>query len=396
MKLQAISFKNYKAFVEEQKFEIKPITIIIGKNSSGKSAIAKLFTLLEGSLSGNISEPLRLSNNKVVLGNEFRDLLYNREPSLLTVKAHFQDDSTLEVDVANERGNSPLLAIYRWSYKGETYTRTSDSNIYTDEEGRKFLIFFNGFIPKSIKSVDGGEVGIPDMDVSLDVDYIGPFRLFPERTFSLTGEINFSKTGIKGENAYTILGTSKLIDSEIHKLVGKWYADHFDGWELDVVNAGPYIELRLKKNGSDVNIVDVGQGMSQALPLVVRSMLHKTGSIIVLEQPELHLHPAAHADMAELFALSSKAYKQSFIIETHSENILLRIRKLVVENHFDFSKEDVVVYWVTDSATQGQTLEKITIDEDGMLSNWPDGVFTENVHEITAIQEAISRKRSQE
>lgn len=73
--------------------------------------------------------------------------------------------------------------------------------------------------------------------------------------------------------------------------------------------------------------------MNQALPLVVRANIKdRPGSMVVSEQPELHLHPAAYGDPAELFAKSAKENNQTFIIETHSENMLLRLRKLIIEN----------------------------------------------------------------
>ena len=77
--INKIFFKNYKSFKEKQELELKPITILIGKNSSGKSAVAKLPTLIEGSLSGKFEDPLLTTNNDVELGAEFRDLVHGRE-----------------------------------------------------------------------------------------------------------------------------------------------------------------------------------------------------------------------------------------------------------------------------------------------------------------------------
>jgi len=234
---------------------------------------------------------------------------------------------------------------------------------------------------------------------TIDVDYIGPFRILPKRYFYLTGETYFRDTGITGENAYAMLGISKLKkDSELYKKVGKWYKEHFDGWELKVDDRGkkPLIQILLSKNDTDVNIVDVGQGMNQALPLVVRAnVTDRPDSIIVLEQPELHLHPAAHGDLAELFAKSAKENNQTFIIETHSENMLLRLRKLVVENDFGFTKDDVIIYWLEDAELKGQELMEITIDENGVLSDWRDGVFDEGLKEVLEMQKALNRKEQE-
>jgi predicted ATPase len=174
-----------------------------------------------------------------------------------------------------------------------------------------------------------------------------------------------------------------------------WYKDHFDGWALEVDNASkkPLIQILLSKEDISINLVDVGQGMNQALPLVVRANItDRPESIIVLEQPELHLHPAAHGDLAELFAKSAKQNDQTFIIETHSENILLRLRKLIIENDFGFTKDDLVIYWIEDAPTKGKEIREITVDEEGVLTDWPEGVFNESLNEILEMQKAIKRK----
>jgi len=196
-----------------------------------------------------------------------------------------------------------------------------------------------------------------------------------------------------------MLGISKLKkDDELYKKVGKWYKEHFDGWELKVEERRkkPLIQISISKNDSEVNIVDVGQGMNQALPLVVRAnVTDRPDSIIILEQPELHLHPAAHGDLAELFAKSAKENNQTFIIETHSENMILRLRKLVIENDFGFTKDDVIIYWLEDAELKGQELMEITIDEKGVLSDWRNGVFDEGLREVLEMQKALNRKEQE-
>lgn len=396
MKLKSISFENYKAFKEKQTLEIRPITLLIGKNSSGKSAVAKLFTLLENSLSGKIKEPLLFNNDGVELGGEFRDLVYAREPNTpIKFSMKYENNKELFVSIIQPKDEfSPL--IYEWRYgnneKHFEYYQYKGENIM-DELGNAnssaYIKDFEGVLP------DNPEI-IYKEDLSIIVDYIGPFRVLPQRQFHLSGKWNYNKTGVKGENAYEMLANNKLREDKILEIIGKWYEEHFDGWKLIVKDRNPYFEILLSKNVNgnelEVNIVDVGQGMNQALPLVVRAYAAQEDSIVVLEQPELHLHPAAHADLAELFAWSAKENDQSFIIETHSENMLLRLRKLVVENDFGFTKDDIIIYWIAAAEHSGQQLNPITIDEEGDLSDFPEGVFNENLKEILEIDKALNRK----
>jgi len=403
MKIKSISFEKYKAFYENQTMRLKPITVLIGKNSSGKSSIAKLFTLLENSLMGNIDEPLLLKNNGVELGVEFDNLFFENNSGGITLifKIVFQNDVEIEVGLLKKVDfNDYGLDIFQWKYKDDViqFELELTDNGYLDAISKKmYECEFKGFIPTKVTEKNTNENIYEKFKLEkIDVDYIGPFRILPNRCFSLTGQTKFRDTGVTGENAYAMLGISKSQkDDKLCINVGKWYKEHFDGWELKVDDRDkkPLVQILLSKDKTDVNIVDVGQGMNQALPLIVRAnVTDRPDSMIVLEQPELHLHPAAHGDLAELFARSAKENNQTFIIETHSENMLLRLRKLIVENDFGFTKDDIVIYWLEKAELKGQELMEITIDEDGVLSDWRDGVFDEGLKEILEMQKALNKK----
>lgn len=400
MKIKSIAFKNYKAFFEKQTIQLKPITILIGKNSSGKSSIAKLFTLLENSLSGKINESVLLKNNGVELGGEFENLFFaNKSGYTLDFSIEYEQKK-LDVFLLANKSNYGLYII-KWNYQNKEQTLHLEeidalNNRYIDKNtGEEYYCEFNGFCLTKLINNQGNDLAKNYQINNIDVDYIGPFRVLPDRVFHLSGKIQFNDTGITGENAYAMLGISQLNKTDLHEKVGEWYKNYFDGWELKVdMTAKPYIQLLLSKDNIDVNLVDVGQGMNQALPLIVRAHQKREHSIIVLEQPELHLHPAAHGDLMQLFAKSAKENNQTFIIETHSENMLLRLRRLIVEDtEFPFTKDDVVIYWVENAEHKGQELREITIDNEGVLSDWPDGVFNENLTEIMAIKKQLKRKK---
>lgn len=394
--LRSISFENYKAFQEKQTLELRPVTILIGKNSSGKSSVAKLFTLLENSLSQKISEPLLVKNEGVELGAEFIDLVFGKIPSPINFELNFKDGRSIYASIIQEKLKYELT-ILEWKYTDSQKSlllKYSPEHGYQDAHGSAYKCEFKGIIPTKLLGPDGKDIAVDfNLKANIEVDYIGPFRVLPERQFYLSGQINFSKTGIKGENAYSILGVSKLVKDNLCQSVGKWFRDRFEGWELLVEDSNkPFVSIALKKEETIVNLVDVGQGMNQVLPLVVRANLERQNSIVVIEQPELHLHPAAHGDLIELFSRSAKRYNQCFLIETHSETILLRLRKLIVENDFNLTSQDVAIYWVGDDERKGQKLMEITINNEGTLSDWPEGVFNENVSEIIEIKKAIAKK----
>ncbi|MEH1772703.1 DUF3696 domain-containing protein [Nostoc sp.] len=399
MKLKSVSFENYKAFSEKQTMQLKPITVLIGKNSSGKSSIAKLFTLFENSLMGNIDIPLLLNNNGVELGGEFDNLFFENNPGGIPLIFNIVFDNDVQIEIGLlKKVDGYGLDIFQWKYKDKTHEfelELNDDGYFDTISKKTYECEFKGFIPNKFFKKNSTKNLSKSFEIEqIVVDYIGPFRILPKRYFYLTGQTQFRYTGITGENAYAMLGISKSKkDDELYKNVGRWYKEHFDGWELKVDDRGkkPLIQILLSKNDTDVNIVDVGQGMSQVLPLVVRANItDRPDSMIVIEQPELHLHPAAHGDLAELFAKSAKENNQTFIIETHSENMLLRLRKLIVENDFGFTKDDVIIYWLEDAEIKGKELMEITIDEDGVLSDWRDGVFDEGLKEVLEMQKALN------
>ena len=199
--------------------QLKPITLLIGKNSSGKSSIAKLFTLLENSLEGNTNEPLLLKNSGVKLGGEFDNLFFDNNPGgiPLTFKIVFENDVEVEVGLL-KKVEGYGLDILQWKYKDssrEFNLELNDkvvSNEYIDIIDEKtYECEFKGFIPNQLveKNTATDLAGTLRLG-TIDVDYIGPFRILPERYFYLTGQTSFQDIGIAGENAYAMLGISML------------------------------------------------------------------------------------------------------------------------------------------------------------------------------------------
>ncbi len=120
MKIKSISFENYKAFSEQQTMQLKPITVLIGKNSSGKSSIAKLFTLLENSLMGDIDEPLLLKNNGVELGVEFDNLFFENNPAGIPLIFKIVYENNIEIEIGLlKKVDGYGLDVFQWKYKDE-------------------------------------------------------------------------------------------------------------------------------------------------------------------------------------------------------------------------------------------------------------------------------------
>jgi predicted ATPase len=373
--LDKIIFSGYKSFKEKTELELKPLTILFGKNSAGKSAIAKLPTLIEASLKGKFIEPMRYSNNNIELGGEFRDLFYNRNILQEMSFKLYSNNNYLSIQITNDISKPIITGWESFSDESEKLNLK-----ITTEEIEKSKDLFSGFLLNRLKSELKEKF-------SLKTDYVGPFRLNPQRVFNLKGITEFKRLGNKGENAYQML----VVDEELTKKVSKWFENNFDNWGLSIKKIESYYEIKINRKNSEhdgVNIVDVGQGMSQALPIIVKAHIKSTKPVLtILEQPELHLHPAAHGNLAELLVESIKDLKTKYLVETHSENFILRLRRLIAEKKLD--KSFLNLYWVNyDGDSDSSQLIKININNLGEVDYWPPNIFNENFEEVKALRRA--------
>ncbi|TAK11918.1 MAG: hypothetical protein EPO32_10405 [Anaerolineae bacterium] len=119
------------------------------------------------------------------------------------------------------------------------------------------------------------------------------------------------------------------------------------------------------------NLVDVGYGISQVLPIIVDSLLEKEDSTILLQQPEVHLHPKAQAELADVLALIAARQNKNIVIETHSDYIIDRMRTLVRQGQ-GIKPEDVLILYFERLAA-GVKIHEITVDEMGNIHGAPEG-----------------------
>ncbi len=396
--INKITFKNYKLFKEKQELELKPLTILIGKNSSGKSSITKLLTLIEGSLNADFEVPFLLENDKVELGGEFRDLLYGRYPTGILEFDIETEENTLSIQIAsNTNGGRPK--IIRWRLNSGIDLKYDDSigKYINQNDGTKYNCTFEGFnlknsIPKTL--IEKNNTNLESKEFFLTTNYIGPYRCVPERILNLPlREPNAIKMGKDGKFAYPFLVNDKVNnEGEILGELSRWYKKVFDGWELNIasITSQDYkLELVKENPKMEVNFRDVGQGMIQSLPLVLSSFIPSSNpnSIHIFEQPELHLHPAAHGDLSERFATSTIESHKRYLIETHSKNFVLRLRRLIAEKKLD--RNSLVIYYVDYDEENGESiLKEINVDEAGEVDYWPEHIFNESLGEVLAIRKA--------
>ena len=148
------------------------------------------------------------------------------------------------------------------------------------------------------------------------------------------------------------------------------------------------------KNG--VDLPDVGFGVSQVLPVLVECFYAQPGSIILMEQPEIHLHPSAQSALADVMidVINSRENGVNrniqLIIETHSEHFLRRLQRRIAE---DVVSQEKVSAYFANVTKRPATLDPLQIDMFGSIKNWPENFFGDEIGDITGQANAAMKKR---
>ena len=212
---------------------------------------------------------------------------------------------------------------------------------------------------------------------------MGPIRRPPERWYIYTGT-RPQDVGYKGE----LLPDLVYKNRELLNQTNKWLDRLQIGYEIKVESVGSkskdLFELRLidkrRISAVQVGLSDVGYGVSQLLPFIVQSLVSEN-QIISIEQPEVHIHPKLQADLGDLLIEAIRPPRNNrFIIETHSEHIILRLQKLIREKKL--KPEEISVIYVSRNEN-GASVERLRLDSDGrFLDEWPGGFFPERTREL--------------
>lgn len=227
-------------------------------------------------------------------------------------------------------------------------------------------------------------------DTLINTNYLGPLREAPKRYYEArqsTGR-DFDK---HGSLAIEKLYNDQIGDSSLIGMVNKYFKELGLKYTIGVRTIGrndsenldmqSLYAVRLIENDSncDVNIANVGFGISQILPIIVQSVA-STNSIILIEQPELHIHPKLQTKLGQLFADCIQApLNNHFVIETHSEHILRRIQKLI--RHKVIRHNDVSLIFV-DRDQYGSKCLNLRLSQNGnLLDRFPQGFFDEDYKE---------------
>nr|WP_246497574.1 DUF3696 domain-containing protein [Sphaerisporangium rubeum] len=410
MPLVRLSVENYRCFSKRQELELPSITVVLGKNNSGKSALVRAPLVLSTGIRGESTLPLDLG----MLGDdapEFVDLVHRRlEHGNVTLSYEFVVGSEppvrLQVTVQNIAEWHTQL-VSRWHLRvGDTTAELEwlSNEAFADPDGQVYRLTLPGIAEQVVMQrfeglfpdVAGPEwrtfrIGMDRIRAGFDqIRLMGPFRVRPSR-FGRVPARAPEEDGELGRNtAATLIHDHVRRGGRLLAKVNEYLSAHLPGWELEVVPRYDAYSVGLKSTvtrGLWVPATDTGTGVAQVLPILVRRAqdeLDPPGRDIleIVEEPELHLHPSAQASLADLYLAAAKKTSVRFLIETHSETFLLRLRRRVAEGGLD---PGMLALYFVESTGDTATARRINVDSLGNVDYWPQGIFAEDFEETRAL-----------
>ena len=249
------------------------------------------------------------------------------------------------------------------------------------------------------------------------VKYLGPLRDEPKPIYPLSGNSEPTDIGFRGEHTAAVLElhkstlvsyvssdqfpfnrSSRRLATEVplYEAVHNWLLYIGIGHNFSTQDQGKLgHELKVATSSGSVlhDLTHVGVGVSQALPILVLSLLADRGSTLIFEQPELHLHPRVQTRLADFFVSLIMDGKQC-IVETHSEYMINRLRFLAAVSDESRISSMVRMYFVEKDGDRS-TYNQVLMSANGVIKNWPVGFFDESERNSAAIIEAqLARRRN--
>ncbi|WP_407313777.1 AAA family ATPase [Desulfosporosinus sp. SB140] len=291
-----------------------------------------------------------------------------------------------------------------------------------DFDGDEGNVFFEGFFPHSIASTDDFSgfnpflFGIkrPIKRFFDNITYLGPLRDEPHAYYFNDNDY-VPAIGNRGEFAAQILSkhakdqiknqrisysqTDTIIytqkEESLEEGVRYWICDVFGMAKKIKVNklhdGAMYIIEVTNHFGLKIPITHVGFGISQVLPIIVEGLRMKTGGILILEQPEIHLHPKVQSLLFD-FLYSLTLTGKKVIIETHSDHFITRLRRRVAEDPDNKLANDINLTFI-EIENETTCYKRLNLTDYGNLLYWPTDFFDQLDNEYRAIVKAQSRKR---
>lgn len=404
-----IIIENIRTFAGRHEISLKPITILTGENSSGKTTFLASLSALTSQI-GYPVEPLfnappynlgsydTIATNKggrfghaksfslgYVQKNKNKEIseiaTYNSSAGRIKLSEYLFKESKGEISVFfNEDSNKYDISLTFFDKKQNIVIKYSTEKFSQTRIGNFREQILYGFLSQRRHGEQNIEAYLMELiefarpQIIDETVSIAPIRTRPERTYDQTTE-TFSPEG--GHIPFVLARLSESISSRQNKLL-------VSALERFGEESGLFKTIKVKplgnKKGSDpfqvqvnvsgkpVNLIDVGYGVSQSLPVLIESVLAANEKRILIQQPEVHLHPKAQAALGTFFVDLAVNDNKEFVIETHSDYIVDRIRQEIASGRI---KNDSVSILYFEREGLETKVYPLSLDKTGNVLNAP-------------------------
>lgn len=428
--LKNLKATNYRSF-RKLDIDLAPITLFVGPNNSGKSSVISILRLLSQTIESNDPNVRLLLNGALGDFGTYKDLIHENE-----TRRHLDIAFTLQPQELSVPGADKKTITFQLHYKYRSALKEvilkrleclgdgrHHLSVEFNEDSERFLIRrladteirpslsslarlrgfdVRNFLPRQIisSSIDDGASPFDKLISSRtrtvsrnsylasralqSIEYVGAMRVPPSRTYLYTGERR-QKVGANGEHAVTMLAMDSIRRGSksrgLRQGVIKWLSLAGIASDIKIVPLSDrYFEIHVQHPVTNEyqNFADVGYGNSQVVPVLVAGLNTAPGNAFIVEEPEIHLHPKAQAELGDFFLDLRRKGVQS-IVETHSEHMIVRLQRHVAAGNLDPS--DLFIYYVNPTQ-KGKELLRLELDSKGVFtSEWPGGFFPERLKE---------------
>ena len=366
--LNLFQFKRFK----DENIELFPLTLLTGVNGMGKSSIVQSLIVLRQSFDRGELQ----NHNKLIIEDKELVNLISPDDMLCADAENKKVSITLEDDKENKA---------TWEVIAEGKSNTLPFK-YINKEGD---IYSSALFAETFQY--------------LNAERIGP-RVNYDR---LSVNRQHSPIGYRGEFAANRIleAVNNLEEVQLEKVINKNFSskvyDQLSAWVSEII----YPDTKVAIDGSDTSKIDlkytfkeqpnktfnpmnIGFGFSYALPVILAVLTAKPNTLIIVENPEAHLHPRGQSRMGRLLALAAESGLQ-VIVETHSDHLLNGIRVAVKQGNLQCNKTQIHYFTNTPVTSADRYKISFAIEEDGSLERWPAGFFDEWDNMLTELLKEV-------
>ncbi len=446
--IERLSLTNFKAWERLDNARLAPLTAFFGTNSSGKTSVLQALLLMKQTAAspdrrvaldfGGDSTPVELGTYRdVVFGHdeersigfgvewtlhedlEIVDPLGDATDRLRSDRIRFEASISLRQGQPSTDSVAYVIDDTRFAlarYQGKSTFRLtvnpSQRLPLQQRRGRPATlggpVRYYGFPAEAVGNYKNADF-LNDFELALEelwahVSYLGPLREDPRRQYTWGGArpADVGQRGEKAVEAILAARAAKLHVPEkghgrakVETWVARWLQalgliHTFD--VVPVVKGSSLFQVKVRRTASspEVLLTDVGFGVSQVLPVLVLLAYAPERSVVLLEQPEIHLHPAVQAGLADVVIDAIAKRRLQVLIESHSEHFLQRLQRRVAEGTVGL--DDLALYFC--HQVDGRAvLEELALDLYGNVTNWPEGFFGDQLGDAIAMTEAGAKRR---